>query len=146
MKLTPRTAAEIAEMGLLPKGEYDFEVIGAEDAKSGPNSKVPGTEMIKLDLAVFSSTGRRFFVKGLLHPSMEVQLRHFCEGVGLMDKYEDGSLDADDCKGKSGRVKIKVTEDKSGQYPPKNEVADWVVNKDLRTTATADEEENPWNV
>lgn len=132
MKITPRSAQEIAEMGLLPKGEYDFEVQHAADAVSGPQSKSPGTEMIKLNLAVFTDSGRKQFVRDLLHPAMEVKLRHFCEAVGLLDQYNDGSLIADHCFGRSGRVKIKITEDKDGNYPPKNEVADYVVNKEAR--------------
>lgn len=115
-------------MNVWPKGEYDFEVIKAERAISGDKSKTPGTEFIKLNLKIYADDGACKFVNGILHPAMEAQVRHFCAAGGIIDKYETGSLTADDCVGVSGRVKIKI-KPAEGNFPEKNEVADYIVPK-----------------
>lgn len=129
MQYKAKSEKEIAEQQLLPRGEYDFEIQAATDAVSGPNSKTPGTEMIKLNLAVYSESGSKRFVRDILHPAMEVKLRHFAETVGILAQYEaEEPFVADELVGKSGRVKLKIV-DKDDGYPPKNEVADYVKPK-----------------
>ena len=129
MQFTPRSEKEINESKLLPKGEYDFEVAEALPKKSGPNSKNPGTPYIGLKLKVWSAEGAMRFVDGMLHPAMEAQLRHFCEVGGLMEHYEGGTLQAENCVGVTGRLKLKVR-DADGNFAAKNEVQDFVVVKD----------------
>ena len=128
IKFTPKTEKEIAESQLWPKGIYDFEVVKAEPAVSGQQSKNPGTEFIKLNVQVFDSEGRFRYVNGILHPAMEAQLRHFCQVGGLLAKYESGTLESADCVGVSGKLKLKI-KDAQGDYPAKNEIADFVTEK-----------------
>jgi len=128
MQFTPRSAKEIAEAQLWPKAKYPFEVVKAEPAKSGPKSKVPGTPFIKLNVQIWNTSGASRYVNGILHPNMEAQLRNFCEATGLMDKYESGSLSAEDCVGKAGVLKLGIEDDNNG-YPPKNVIKDFVVPK-----------------
>ena len=123
MNFTPRSAKEIAEAGLLPKGEYDFEVIRSENKVSKK-----GNDMIQVKLKVFHGASTPFIDDYLL-ASMEAKLRHFCEATGLLEKYESGALTAEDCLGRVGKVKIIVHEDKTGEYDPKNSVKDYVVKK-----------------
>lgn len=128
MNFQPKTEKEIAESQIWPKGEYDFEVVKAEPARSGPQSKSPGTEFIKLNVRIFNKEGGFRFVNGILHPAMEAQLRHFCEVGNLMAEYEEGTFQAEDCVGVSGRLKLKV-KDAEGNYPAKNEISDFIVPK-----------------
>jgi hypothetical protein len=85
-------------------------------------------EYIKLNVQVFMDDRTRF-VNGVLHPKMEAQLRHFCVVGKLMDKYDSGTLDAEDCVGVSGRLKLRVKE-ADGNFPAKNEIQDFIVPKE----------------
>jgi hypothetical protein len=128
MQFQPKTEKELNEAQLWPKGEYDFEVVEALPAVSGAGSKNPGTEFIKMKLRIFNQQGATRFVNTILHPAMDFALAHFCQACDLVAEYQDGSLEAADCVGKAGRCKIKITEAK-GDYPAKNEVADYLVPK-----------------
>ncbi len=123
MQFKPRSENEIKAMQLWPAGEYDFEVISAEPAVSGPNSKAPGVKFIKLSLRLFNEHGHGRKQNAILHPAMEVQLRHFCDETGKIELYNAGTLEAHDCVGAVGKLKLKQKDD--AQYGPKNEVADW---------------------
>lgn len=124
MNFKPKTEKEIADENLLPKGEYDFEVVAAEDKVSKK-----GAEMIQLNVRVFNGESGAYFVRDFLLEQFSFKLRHFCEATGLIEKYEDGSLEALDCEGRVGRLKLVIKVDKSGQYPPQNNVADYIVPK-----------------
>lgn len=142
MQFTPRSEKEIQESQLWPKGEYDFEVIESKPAVSGPNSKTPGTPFIKMNIQIWNKDGAKRFVNGILHPAMEAQVRHFCVVGNLMAKYEAGKLDAADCLGVSGKLKLKVKEEANG-FPAKNEISDFVVPKPKEeTAATIDEDDS----
>ncbi len=126
MQFQPKSEKEIQEAMLWPKGEYDFEVVKAEPAKGGPQSKAPGTPSIKLTLRLFNEDGGSRMQNAILHPAMEAQLRHFCEETGIIDKYDAGTLEAQDCEGLDGKLQLKV-KDAEGNYPAKNEVQDFGV-------------------
>ena len=128
MKFTAKTENEIIEAGLWPKGEYDFTIVKAEKAIGGPQSKNPGMEYIKINAQVFMDERMRF-ITGVLHPKMEAQLRHFCVIGDLMDKYEAGTLEPEDCEGVAGRLKLRV-KDAEGNFPAKNEIQDFIVPKE----------------
>jgi len=128
MKFESKTENQIIEAGLWPKGEYDFIIVKAEKAVGGPQSKNPGMEYIKFSAQVFMDERVRY-IGGVLHPKMEAQLRHFCVIGGLMDKYEVGTLEPEDCEGVSGRLKLRVKE-AEGNFPAKNEIQDFIVPKE----------------
>lgn len=123
MKFDPKTDKEIAEENLLPKGEYDYEVAEAKEARSKS-----GNEMIALTLHVFHGESHRS-VKDYLLGSMPGKLKHFCDQHGLQREYETGTLTAEDCEGRSSKVLIGIEIDKSGTYPDKNKVVDYLVAK-----------------
>lgn len=125
MQFKPKTEKEIREAQLWPKGEYDFRVQKAEMAISGERSKTPGTKFIKLNVAVYNPDGAYRFVNGILHPAMDAQLRHFCEVGNMIEKYETGTLEPEDCVGVEGRLKLKI-KDAQGDYPAKNEISDFI--------------------
>ncbi len=121
MKFAPKTEKEVAEEGLLPRGEYGFEVVSAENKISRANN-----EMIELKLNIFDEHGDARSIFDYLLESMARKLRHAAEACGLLTEYESGDLDALDFVGKSGTLKIGIQKDKTGQYPDKNVVTDYV--------------------
>ncbi len=120
MKITPKTDEQIARENCMPVGDYDFEVMSAED-KISKN----GNPMIVLSLNVFDSDGRPHPMKAYLMEKMAFQLRHFCFAVGMGAMYETGTLTAPECVGRTGRVSLKIEEQPG--YLPKNAVRDFVV-------------------
>lgn len=130
MKFTPKSEKQIAEEGLLPEGNYGFEVAKAEDKVSKS-----GNDMIEVNLRVFNTDGGFVFVRDFLMEKIAYKLRHFAEAAGLLEKYESGEFTAADCEGRIGHVKIIIKKDPTGTYPDKNEVRDYVVGD---TTAKAD--------
>lgn len=122
MKITPKTDDEILRESLLEPGEYDFEVIHAVEKVSKS-----GNDMIEVKLKVFTDTGGSRVINDYLLDALAWKVKHFCEAVGLLDAYNEGTLTAADCAGRSGRVEVKIQTDKTGAYPARNEVQDYVV-------------------
>lgn len=125
LNFAPKTDEELNEELLWPKGNYGFKVIQAanEISKSGRN-------MIKIKLDVFNDNGQNQHVYDYLMAepvNMMFKLRHACYACGLEEKYESGSLSAIDFEGCTGEIELVIREDKSGKYPPKNAVADYIV-------------------
>lgn len=118
----PKTEAQIREGQLAPDGDYDFTVIKAEEMTSAK-----GNPMIKLKLGIFNGEAMRWHVTDFLVAAMEAKLRHFSETTGLLARYERGELAADDCTGRSGRVRLVIESDEMGKYPDKNSVKDYLV-------------------
>jgi hypothetical protein len=121
VKFQPKTDREIAEAGLLPVGEYDYEVAAATEKVSRA-----GNQMIELELRIFVGESVRMITDYLLD-AMAGKLKHFCESHGMGDRYEKGTLAAKDCVDKSGRAKVGIKKDKSGAYPDKNTILDYIV-------------------
>lgn len=126
MKFEPKTDEQIAEENLLPVGVYDFEIIKAQDKQSKA-----GNDMIELTLKVYSNDGGFKLVNDYLLESLPAKLKRASETCNLLDKYDLGELAAADFLDKSGRVKIgiqkgKEKEDKSGFYPDRNNVAEYI--------------------
>jgi hypothetical protein len=117
----PRTEQEIAESRLLPKGDYDFEILEAAEK----NSKTSGKPMIELKIRVSNGSGSRTITDYLLAETPE-KLRHAAVACGLLDRYESGSLSDSDFRGKRGRLKLAIEKDKKKQYPDKNIVAGYI--------------------
>ena len=126
MRFEPKTRQQLEdeekkrlEESLLPKGTYDFEVFRAEEAVSKK-----GNDMIALGLRIFAPDGSVPFVNDWLLEAMAYKLRHFCETTGLLAKYDDGSLCAEDCKHAAGKVQLDIEKAKNN-YGPKNVVKDY---------------------
>jgi len=134
MEFKPETEAELKAKSLAPAGDYDFEVLTAEDKTSKK-----GNPMIAIKIGLYIGEKITKHVFDYLMPSMGFKLRHFCDTVGLLARYEDGTLCADDCKGRSGTVKI-VVDDSNTAYPPKNVVKDYVPRAVKPLGATVEDE------
>lgn len=121
MRFSPKTEDDVRPSFLLKPGECDFTVVNAEDQTS-----TAGNDMIKLTLEVYDAEGRKAVIFDYLLESMAQKLRHFCYGTNQGQRYEQGDLTAADCDGKSGRCIVRTEKDKTGEYPDKNKIADYV--------------------
>lgn len=119
MQFASKTEQQIQEESLIPAGEYDFTVQEAVEKKSKA-----GNDMIQIDMDVYVGDRSRP-MKDWLMESMAYKLRHFCYGVGLSAKYDAGTLTAQDCVGKSG--KVKIVQKQNGDYGLQNNVKDYIV-------------------
>lgn len=122
MKFEPKTEQEVEESGLLPKGEYDFEIVSAEDTTSKK-----GNDMIALKLHVYNTDGSYKTVLDWLLEAISYKLRHFAYCIGKGDEYETGTLSADGLTGCVGRCRLIIQ--KQEGYSAKNSVADYIVPK-----------------
>lgn len=127
MRFQPKTEKEAAEANLYPKGDYDFEVLEAEDTKSNA-----GNDMIKLKARVFSPDGTASrTVTDYLLEAMAFKLRHFAACMNVMAQYEEGRLSASDLVGRVGRCSLDIEPESKGKdgktFPPKNVIKDYLV-------------------
>ena len=128
MKFNSMTKEQIQELNLMQPGIYNFQVTDALDQKSKN-----GNDIIKLILKVWDNDGRERVIFDYLVDvaAFHYKLRNFAETSGMLDKYDHGNIDADDCKNKLGKLKIIIQKDKTGQYPDKNAVADYIMAKGI---------------
>jgi hypothetical protein len=119
MRFQPKTEEEIDLENMLEPGEYDFEVIAAEEATSKS-----GNEMIKAKLKLFTDGGDVVLTDYLLEAAAR-KLRHFCEVTGLLDEYKTGRLTAEGIVGACGCCKVVIEPAKNG-YRASNKVDDYV--------------------
>lgn len=119
MKFTAKSEEQIELEGLLPEGEYDFQVLEASDQISKK-----GNEMIKLYLNVFDAQGKPRRVVDYIMEAFPKKLIHFCKHTGLEQSYASGSITAYECVDKTGRVRLTI--EPAGEYPAKNAVVDYV--------------------
>lgn len=119
----PMTDEEINMIGLLEKGIYQFEVISAKQMIS----QTSGKPMVKLTLSVRDRDNKDHLIYDYLIESIPYKIKHFCDSVGLQDKYKKGLLEEWDFKGKLGHAKIFIKKDKDGRYKDQNAVADYMM-------------------
>jgi len=122
MQFQPKSEEECSNFKLLKEGEADFAVKTASDEVSENNN-----EMIKLSLECFDSEGQKSIVTDYLLDACAFKLRHFCYAIGIGDRYEAGNVQAEDCLAGGGRCLIRHEKDKSGKYPPKNKIGDYII-------------------
>lgn len=118
----------IQNRGLLADGVYPFCVKSIEQRHSKS-----GNPMLQVRIGVLANADdeRNIFDYLLATEQMMFKLKHFCESIGLEEKYAKGNFSPADCINRSGRVRIGVQkggakEDGSGFYPDKNSVKDYV--------------------
>lgn len=131
MKFTPKTEKEIAEEKLLPVGDYPFQISAAEDYVSKA-----GNEMIKAEVRVFKPDGNFLLVDDYLGEFMMHKILHLCQATGLEDDYNAGLIKPENLVGKTGQLKLSIQKDKTGQYPDRNSIKDYIVGADLKIPKT----------
>jgi|GEM_PF-6239553 len=131
-RYTPKTETEIAQEALIPsKTICDVEVAEAIDKPSKS-----GNEMITLKLNVFDADGDMRVVFDYIVPSTnfgERKLRHAADAFGLLEKYAEGTLWADDFVNKMGKAEIGQSKP-TDEYPlPKNIITDYIGRAEATT-------------
>lgn len=126
MKLdyTPITEAEDQARGVMAPGEYIFTVIAIETKPSQA-----GNTMLVVDLEVKDFGGFKHHVKDwvVICEPMKWKLRHFANSCGLIEQYENKTLEDIDFVGKVGCVKIGVSDyEKDGEMRKMNRVIDYL--------------------
>lgn len=122
MNFQPKTEQEIAESKLLPRGEYDFEIVDAFEKQS----KTSGKPMLELKLKLSNGKGAGRTITDYLLAEAPEKLRHAADACGLLDKYKTGSLSNNDFRGKRGKLKLGIEKDRKHTYPDKNVVLDYL--------------------
>jgi hypothetical protein len=122
MKFKPKSEAEIKSANLWPKGEYPFEIMEAEE-----QTDKNGNDMLKLKVAIFNDDGnRRVIFDYVSNEWMAHKFVHLCDACGLLKDYETGELEPFDLVGKTGKAKVGIKIDKTGQYDDSNNIMDYV--------------------
>lgn len=100
----------VEELGayLLTPGEATFLVEDAVDDES----KKDKTEQIKMNVLLTDAHGKSTKQYVYLSPKYIVFIKDFCEAAGISEVFEEGSLIAAQCVGKSGRCVIAVEKGK----------------------------------
>lgn len=139
-EFSPKTDAEIEAIknqGLLTDGVYSFVVKEVEPGVSQSNN-----QMLKVKLGVLDNAGneRNLIDYLVATDKMIFKLKHFCESIGIEDKYSQGKFSPSDCINRCGRAKIGVQKgrmmpDGSGFYPDKNDIKDYVKVVDVTPKA-----------
>lgn len=119
LSFQPQTEEEV--LNLLPAGIYDFVVKEAIDTYS----KASGNPMIKLSLELVDASGKERVMTDFILTAFMKKIKHFCDATNLIDKYNSGTLSAEDCIGKTGKLNLIVEEYKSNL---KNSVEDYIKN------------------
>ena len=121
MQFTPKTEKEIIASKLFERGTYDFEVLFAWEKIS----KRASNPMIELRLRVSNDNGHTKTVTDYLVASNAEKLRHAALALGLLHKYDEGSLSENDFWGLKGRLKLGIEKGLNG-CPDRNVVTDYV--------------------
>lgn len=120
------TEQEDQMRNVLEKGEYPFHVksIMEKPTKKGTN------KMLEVELSILDINGKECTIKDWIMLDMDEmlwKLRHFSATLGLLDKYEDGTLDARDFLNKNGVVRLSIADyEKDGELRKINRVSDYL--------------------
>lgn len=147
MFYTPVSEQEAIDsrFSLLEAGHYPNAKIDHKSVEEGTSSK--GNKFLKLSISIKTNDGhiRKIFCYLTDVESMRYLTRHLSESVGLLDKYENGTLTADDFRKTDlvirGGIDVgvqpgKPKEDGSGEmWSPKNIILDFG-NREKKLTET----------
>lgn len=110
-----------ANADALPEGEYDAEIVKAEEKTSSK-----GNPMLVVTLKLFASSGTGFATDYIVTPATLFKLKKLCKAIGLEAKFAKGKITPNDLIGMGVRVFAKLEEDASGTYPDKNTIAKYL--------------------
>ena len=114
----------MADKRLLPKGDYDFEILDSWERTSEA-----GNPMIEVKVRVTrNGSNLTRVLADYLHAKKPEKLRHCCAACDLMAEYETGSLNEDDFKGKRGRLRLTVERGRNG-FASRNAIEDYLVSR-----------------
>lgn len=119
------SAEQDAMRNVLDKGEYAFQVksIAEKPTKSGNNHQ------LEVEISIVAN-GRENTLRDWVltdHEEMGWKLRHFAATCGLIQRYDNKTLEARDFLGKNGICKLAVKEyEKDGEKMKGNSVVDYI--------------------
>lgn len=114
-------AGERKAQKLFPKGDYEFVVTEAEEKQSAA-----GNLMIALSIEVADARGNKTTVKDYLVAKRAAKIRRAAQACGLGDRFNTGSMRDSEFIERRGRLRLGIEKDKSGEYPDKNIVVDYI--------------------
>ena len=118
--LSEREAVTQASRPSLWRGWFLADIRDAWETLSKHNNP-----MIAVRLAVFHGAEEREFADYFTASErFAVKLRHACEAIGQLGKYEAGSIAAEDFHGQRVEVRLDVEKGRGG-YPPRSVVGDY---------------------
>jgi len=114
---------QAAAFRLWPRSIYPFEVL---EAKERISSK--GNDMIELRVKLFNNEGKERTIFDYLVDTENTayKLRHFAKATGMLPQYDKGEMLAEHMVGKTGKCQLGIQKDKTGVYPDKNVISDYV--------------------
>ncbi len=122
MRFQAKTEEEVSN--LIPKGEYAFEVLEAEEKTSKK-----GNDMIALKVGIdYNNSLRGVFDYLVDIDSMAYKTRHFADTVGMLAEYEKGALNAESLIGLTGKCRLDI-QPADSTYEAKNVIKDYVKRK-----------------
>jgi hypothetical protein len=119
MEFVPKTEKQLAESRPLHAGVFQFEILEAWEKTSQA-----GNPMIELKVQVSNGNGiSRTMPDYLLAKRLEKML-HCCMACGIREKFDSGSVSADDFVGKRGRLRVGL--EKKRGFPDRNVIEDYI--------------------
>lgn len=126
MQYTPKSEKQIIEENLWPVGIYGFEINESVEKQS----KTSGKDMFALKITLSNDEGRTKIIDDYLLEAIAYKLRHCAVACGLENEYDTVSLKDYMFTGKTGLLKLGIQKNKTGQYPDKNVISDYITEKD----------------
>lgn len=123
MRVTSRSeqdAQRVSKRALLRREWYPAQI-----NEAGESVSQKGNDYIALTLVVSAGDGDERTFRDVLTntPLGAAKLRHACEAVGVLAKYEAGEISQDDFPGHDVQVKIGV--EKKRGFPDRNVIEDY---------------------
>ncbi len=121
MEFNPSDGSQRSGFELLPAGEYDIEVIEAEE-----RSSQKGNQMIALTLQAQHPDGYDARVWDYLVSVQAAvfKIKMFCEATGLQKQFERGRLTAEECVGRRAKATVIVEEGRDG-FSDRNSIQEY---------------------
>jgi len=138
MQFTPKSKEEIekekASLGVWPAGDYDFEILEwAELGKTNPTriyteekDSQKGNPMFVLVLSCVHPSGAKRIIIDHLLPKY-TKFYDACVSCNMEEHYKSGHIVSGDFIGKTGKVRLRIEKDDTGQYGDKNKVSYYII-------------------
>ncbi|HLX52376.1 MAG TPA: hypothetical protein VKR58_00445 [Aquella sp.] len=140
---TKWSAEEDKKRGLVPDGQYlaliEAIQVSLSKAKVDKNGEpIPQMKMLVVDF-LFEHDGRQRKMKGwvMLEGDMSWQFRHLCHACGLIDKYENDSIEVGELKSRRLvlDIKNKLQKDQSNNDVMRNVINDYLLPANLKASS-----------
>lgn len=145
MQFKPKTEEEVRR--IFDKGDYRFDVSDATERNDKEGRPMLAVK-INIHHSVINGKTNIVDVYFTSNPNFEFLFRHFMCSIGLEDVYEKGEVKPFQLIGKKGVARIGVKVDKTGTYPDKNSVLDFLISDKSSTESSNSNkelnEEIPW--